>query len=250
MTNKIATKIKQNQAVGTFGKGNENSHAVNFNTSAGPDCSLKCRLNPNNRQTIARKLRGENVETCYAVRNENYRKNVKNLNRLRGKTNPVTILSYASVKLSKVCNSWVRFSTHGSLPMISRAKSTRGFIRALENFCERMQRNNNKIHLPIEEIGKARFYRDIVGKFGFIVRLSCQSETQALDKNNAHRSYVVGTREQSRAERKIAAYDFARKIRENGETAIVCPAIVSKAKCGDCTACASDKVAMVVYPLH
>jgi len=250
MTNKIATKIEKHQAVGMFGKGNDNSHAINFNTSAGADCSLKCRLNPNNKKTIARKKNGEAVETCYAVRNEAYRKNVGALNRLRGKTNPVTILNYATVKLSTVCNSWIRFSTHGSVPRISRAKKTRGFIRALETFCYRMRRNNNKIHLPIEEIGKARFYRSIVEKYGFIVRLSCQSESQAFDKNNGQRSFVVGTRKQSRAERETIAYDFARKIRANGETAVVCPAIVSTAKCGDCKACASDKVDMVVYPLH
>ena len=46
------------------------------------------------------------------------------------------------------------------------------------------------------------------------------------------------------------AFEKAKDYRTNGVNAKVCPAVSGSAKCGQCTMCADNDVAIIIYPMH
>lgn len=243
---RVSDWSKQYDILGTYGKAIAGSVSCNFGVSGGSNCHGGCPYKGS---------------LCYAKNTE------KRFDRreLRAKlarhehTSPVDILRRAKQevwsRLSRGVNvPWFRFSTNGSLPTHP-SKAFRAELRSLLGF---LRANDVPVHLPIETAGKARMYRRIVcGRA--VVRESCVSETRFVVASGAV-SYVAGTREMTRLERVTEARELCRARTEvAGRKCIVCPAVAArylngnkpsdKAKCGNCTACASASVD-VVYPLH
>ena len=91
-----------------------------------------------------------------------------------------------------------------------------------------------------------------------VVRRTSQSPTASrMLAERGSRAWVVarrihngGVRKSEVADNIALARDVAVVARKSGQTCIVCPAIASDAKCGQCTACANRAVDIVLYPFH
>jgi hypothetical protein len=248
--------------LGGFGKGVDGSVSINFGTSAGKNCSKRCRHRSDYKGPGA-------TGACYAEAIEKRPDRTQLLAKLkRHDKMPAAIVCGAALselqalELRGIVPPWVRFSTAGSLPMPGDV--TNAFRTQLRALVSWLVYYNIPVHLPIETNGKAEFYRSIVGD------LVCVRES--LQRVGSHKtavgavSWVAGDDiitgkaiflrriERARAECKERTAGTGRK-------AIVCPAIVASfkqrlgadhnplAKCGSCTACAVSTID-VCYPKH
>jgi hypothetical protein len=253
-----ALKVLADKPVlGRFDKALEGGRALNFGMSAGANCDSQCRYHPENKKSDA-------AGRCYAIRSENRFDRVQLLNKLMRHENadPAMLCRKALAELHVIYaggNSvpWFRFSTNGSVPPPK--KCTPAFRKAFLALLDYLDEQNIPVHLPVETRRKYRFYKKLVGP-RCVVRLSAGSEKDFLN-STVPVSYVGGVMDMNRKERITASKVVGRKrFDKSGRRAIVCPAVAdfflngtpharSKAKCGNCVACA-DPAVDVIYPLH
>jgi hypothetical protein len=251
-----------NAILGGFGKGVDGSVSINFGTSAGKNCSKRCRHRSD--------YKGANAtNACYAEAIEKRPDRTQLLAKLkRHDKMPAAIVCGAALSelqalhLRGIVPPWVRFSTSGSLPMPGDV--TNGFLTQLRALVSWLVSHDVPIHLPIETSGKAEFYRSIVGD------IVCVRES--LQRVGSHTTAVGAVSWVSGDDIITGKAIFLRRIERarkeckertagTGRKAIVCPAIVASfkqrlgtqpnplAKCGSCTACAVDTID-VCYPKH
>jgi hypothetical protein len=272
--------------LGSFSKGVENSAAVNFGLSGGANCETSCRHHPEHPNAIANPADG-----CYAWILEKRHDRVQLHNKLgRHERLPASVIAQrAHLELEREAlydkppRPWVRFSTGGSLPGRKKALRDSKFsaaFRALVEFAV-MRSGRDRIHLPVETAGKARFYRELVGDI-VTVRESLQTPNMCPATIATHKipagavSFTAGENEPAGPGRRLrvlaaATAAAAAWARRTGRKTIVCPAVrvsfLSRlkayrrgrtndqvaewragAKCGACRACALN--VDVVYPAH
>jgi hypothetical protein len=228
------------KVLGTFGKAVKNNRHLSFGISGGKHCEISC---------IHLK------KDCYAKKVENYRKNSVGAKQARHENiHPTNLCHLATYEVSTIDDGnldWFRFSTFGSVPkkQINKGKGFQNAIRGLVKAVKAKLSNPKNIHFPVESFNKARDYRNILKGLGVVVRQSLQSRKELKDyKGQA--SIVIGDWSQTPKQRAAEARQVASEQRDKGKTAVVCPAVVSTSKCGQCTACSSKSVDIVLYPLH
>lgn len=141
--------------------------------------------------------------------------------------------------------------------MPATVKNNKGFKQAFQGMLKEAVSANAKIHMPVESKQKHEFYQQLASEVSpeIVVRESCQSDTRMFKAKN-HRSRVIGEKGTPMVDRIKHCHEIAKEIRKGGETAIVCPAVKPRnyagkpTKCGDCRACSSKSVKLVIYPLH
>lgn len=212
-----------------FSKGIKESAALSFGLSAKSLCDSSCRMLKEG--------------FCYAEKPERlYKDYYTKLVRHR-KILPENLIRLAINEI-KPSLKWFRFSVSGSLPAKKSVKNWAAYSSALREFCTKLVSLNIKVHMPVESMGKARTYRALLGDL-ITVRRTVQTKA-ALLKAKDPVAYVVGdTPGKSELETRLLANEL-RKTR----SVVICPAIISDSKCGKCTACSSDKVDVILYPLH
>jgi hypothetical protein len=118
---------------------------------------------------------------------------------------------------------------------------------------------NNEFQLFVESPAKAKFYRSLFKQWGapYVVRESLQSLASVQRRKSGQQtSYIVGEDLTGYAPRIAEAHRLADAERAKGKTVVVCGKIRAasdprpKRKCGDCTACCSPVVDLVLLPKH
>lgn len=219
--------------ISRFGKGIKESAALSFGLSALSLCDKSCQM-------LKRGF-------CYAERPEKQYKNYYNKLIRNRRTKPENLIAEASLELDKLNLKWFRFSVSGSLPLSVTGEFKKGF-RLL---CEKLINKGVLIHCPVETYAKAKLYRSILVGLPIVVRRTIQTKRN-LFKFKDRAAFVVG--EKPGVHNLELANELAKKLRAN-KSVVVCPAVFKnkfgeKSKCGKCTACASDKVDLILYPLH
>jgi hypothetical protein len=261
----FALKVLPNKPVlGRFDKSVAGGMSVNFGMSAGKHCDVGCRYHPENPKSDA-------AGRCYAIRSEHRFDRVQLLAKLMRHENadPTLIARRALAELQVVYAGgnkvpWFRISTNGSVPQPS--ECTRDFRKAfveLLEFCDKM---NIPVHLPVETRRKYRYYKKLVGSL-CVVRLSAGSEKDFIVAKEpvsfvgGHMLWPGTKKRMTRPERVEESKRLAKlRMDHTGRKTVVCPAVAdyylnhrphaeSKAKCGNCVACAVPDVD-VVYPVH
>jgi hypothetical protein len=225
-------KEKEYPILGSFGKGVKGSYHLSFGMSAGKHCLTSCV---------------HYLKDCYAQKTERFRSALGRKQERHENTHPTLLVNKAimEVQNSKTPIPWFRFSSFGSAPNKPTARG-KGFIAAMVRLASLLDPRTT--HFPVESKTKAEFYRRILPAFTIRESLQSKNRLQDFDKQC---SIVVGKWEQTPKERADVARATAKDIkRTRGKTAVVCPAVVSDSKCGQCRACASPLVDLVVYPLH
>ena len=238
--------VKLNFPLGSLPIGTDNAVSCNFSASAGAssNCWKGC---------------GQFDNGCYAQNGENFRPKLKTSGQLR-ELHPVLVLNQARLEMRYRRNIWFRFSSRGSVPMVSKARKTAGFETAFKALILQLYESGSEVHLPVESLSKRIYYQalcDSVAPGFVVVRESVHSE-RVLWKRSTPRAFVVGGKGdgQSMPERIAQAYDLRDRLIADGVSAIVCGKVKPgrfkgrKAKCGDCKACAVDAVEVVLYPFH
>lgn len=244
--------------IGSFGKGVDGAISINFSTSAGRNCDPGCDV----------------IKICYADRIENRPDRAPLLAKLQRheQMDPAEVCGRALFEISELINRrryvpWVRISTAGSVPPPSAVTPQfRARFRALLAYCKRAR---IPVHFPLElgenDKRKVRFYRALVGDL-VTVRESVGTRHGRLRQQTGPASAVVDSPEHRPGKvyraRIEAAKQLASKLRASGKSCVVCPAVIAgfkkrmkgenpsaNAKCGSCTACATD-VDVILYPLH
>ena len=212
-----------------FKKGVKRSAALSFGLSAKSLCDKSCRMLKEG--------------FCYAETPERLYKHYHAKLVRHRKIRPENLVRLATSEIKPTLE-WFRFSVSGSVPTKSSVKNWAAYASALREMCEKLRSNRTNVHFPVESMGKARTYRKILGDI-ITVRRTVQSKA-ALLKAKDNVAYVVGDIPgKAELETKLLAAEL-RKTR----SVVVCPAIIGDSKCGKCTACASSKVDVVLYPLH
>ncbi len=220
--------------ISRFGKGIKESAALSFGLSALSLCDKSCQMLKKG--------------FCYAERPEKQYKNYYNKLIRNRRTKPENLIDEASLEVDKLPLKWFRFSVSGSLPL----KASRAFKKQFRLFCEKLVSKGVLIHCPVETYAKAKLYRSILAGLPIVVRRTIQTK-RGLSKFKDKVAFVVG--ERPGVHNLELAYELAKKKRKDGKSVVVCPAVFKnkfgeKSKCGKCTACASDKVDLILYPLH
>jgi len=156
----------------------------------------------------------------------------------------------------------MRWSVSAGVPMredFATVESWREFRAAFRAANVQAVESGADVHLPTESVRKARVLRRLLAGVGVVVRRSVQS-TRVSDLLRArdHRAFTVYApghkvtagqvgKLQKRANI-AAAHDLAREVRASGSSCVVCPYSASGRLCGDCRACASDRVDVVLFP--
>lgn len=219
----------------------ENSLALNFSRSGGADCDDSCALK---KSGICYAMASQRIYKALYAKLERHEKNgfewVINeaLHAIEGNPGDFEGLKF------------FRFSTHGTVP--NRSFSTSERI-ALTRFGDLLKGNNVLIHFPVETVEKYNRVMDC----GIQPRLSFQDRINGSLCSPLCSSVTAGVRRQAKLERIGEARKIAGFARKTGKRAVICPAIVSsfvkregKITCDQCRLCASDKVGMVIYPMH
>ena len=248
----------------SFGKGCDESIALNFDRSSGKNCSTRCR---HHKQSIRKNA----TFACYSTTSESFRPSVRDSLEKKGKMSPLEIVGLALIQLGELevflektgkRLKFHRFSAAGSVPKKSDipVHERKRFENILRLLCSRLVKLGVAVHFPVESREKFEYYNAIVGDL-VTIRLSLQDSESELSELRPC-SFVVG--EQFRSHNcksvKLTRIEYAReRARERylktGRKTIVCPAIVStflkKAPihCGTCDACANKNID-VIYPLH
>ena len=227
-----------------FSKGISGSIGLSFSESASEACDKGCRL----------------WDACYATRIERmytgYRAKLAR-HRRRG---PISVVREAIRTLPDRHIPWARLSVSGSLPACKdmSAKRWRIFGNDLRQFVIESLGKGALFHIPVESTRKARSYRAMLKGLKVVVRRTSQAPTiEKLVGESDIRSWVAASRihkgcvtKQEVTANIALARAVASRIRESGESCVVCPAIAGSSKCGKCTACASACVDVVIYPFH
>jgi hypothetical protein len=220
--------------IGTYGKGIAGSVTINFTVSGGKHCDDSCRL------------KGAG---CYAEQTGKVKPSIT-VNLEKKEANFSAYLSTLATPkgLEKIRNApWIRFAAFGSVPAPSSwTDDDRANLAKIAKAAEA----NGRYHFPIETVEKARALKAV----GFSrVRVSDGASVEAR-LNGFPVSVVVQGAKRAIGKNKRAhaapAFERAKEYRANGVNAKVCPAIVGSAKCGSCTLCADNNVAIVIYPMH
>lgn len=215
-----------------FSKGIKQSAALSFGLSAKTLCDKSCQM-------LKRGL-------CYAEKPElRYKDYYRKLIRHR-RMNPVSLLGGASKEVSGLSLKWFRFSVSGSVPSKHQVKNWNSYKGGFRLLCEQLLLRGVKIHLPVESMNKARSYRAILQGLPIVVRRTIQNKKE-LESFTDNCAYVIGEKPGNNS---AAAFTLAKELRQLGKTSVVCPAVIGDSKCGRCTACSSDKVDLIIYPLH
>jgi len=231
-----------------FSKAVPSHIGLSFSTSGEGDtsnCDSRCRL----------------LELCYAVRLERIYKTLNAKLSRHHRIGAIDLVAQALEALKDKPLKWARLSVDGSLP--KRGQFSREqwsiFSRLLRELVQRAIDLGASWHIPVESRSKARSYRAALKDLPVVVRRSDQSRTIAgLLKSDDCRSWVAvadelhsGCVTQDEKNRNTAyARQCAAQCRAAGQTAVVCPAVAGSSHCGDCTACASGLVDIVLYPFH
>lgn len=224
----------------TFGKGCDGSLALNACKGSGEFCSKTCPFNLNG------DVWKEGMPACYT---EGPQKMYKNLIPFLDKhqENFTGFLYGILANMDKLKKApWVRFSSFGSFPEQDQLNENhRNLLQEIAHQL-RDQIEAGKVHFPVETITKYHTY----SKLGFRARLSLATNQEQYE-TASRRACVVGSLKDHMTTRINQAKAKAKDLMKQGVKAIVCPAVGNKKiKCGNCTACGSDKVEMVVYPVH
>lgn len=219
----------------------ENAIALNFSRSGGTDCDNSCALKKSGacyamasqklyRSLHAKLEKHENNGFEWVLREA--------LNALEGNPGDFEGLKF------------FRFSTHGTVP--NREFSAAERI-ALTRLGDLLRGRGILIHFPVETREK---YSEVLA-CGIQPRLSFQDRINGSLSSPLCSSVTAGIRRQAKLERIGEAKKIAGWARETGKRVVICPAIVSsfvkregKITCDQCKLCASEKVGMVIYPMH
>lgn len=246
----MSKKRKQNSALRgsvftDFSKAVRRSFGLSFGPSAdNGDCD-PCRL----------------WECCYASRLERIYHDLNRKLKRHAIRGPTWVVNRALEQIPAEPIDWARLSVNGPLPRRSSIprRRWRVFVDRLRLLITTAQNLGAKWHIPVESMAKARTYRAALAGLGVIVRRTSQARSvRELMRSTDLRSWTVsdgpihaGGISKEALEANISkAYHAADQIRANGETCVVCPAICSDSLCGQCTACADERVRVVLYPFH
>jgi hypothetical protein len=272
-------------ALGSFSKGVDGAASLNFGLSGGANCEESCRHHPANYPAGV-----DRDGICYAKIVELRADRVQLANKLaRHEAAPASwIAGKALVELEREAlhdrpaRPWFRVSTNGALPKPAAAVADRLFIPRFRALLAFNRKRGTPVHLPVESLEKAAFYREHVGDLA-VVRESIQTPDMSPATIAKHAipagpvSFTAGEsvgKGKDKRKRILAAADAAAKAwtQLTGRKTIVCPAVrVSflsrtkagkagrspaeveawrkRAKCGSCTACALAHID-IVYPAH
>ena len=232
-----------------FSKGCPGSVAVNFSTSGGCNCDKACRFHPES-------VHPDATYSCYAARAERTtRPEAHTRYQRHERLGAAAVAAAAKVGLQKKRTRvpWLRISAFGSVPMPKDAKPA--FLAQMHEIFAWTASHGVKVHFPVESLKKTVFYRKHFPTI--VVRQSCQTLSEFMHADGPS-AYTAGTPAMTRVQRVWAAKYVARqRAKKSGRKTVLCPAIVAswanpgqtKAKCGNCTACAEHNVD-VVYCLH
>lgn len=223
-----------------FSKGIRQSRALSFAPSASFNCEKTCK-----------QIHG----ACYALQPEKQYRNYGRKLIRHALTPPANLVNLARYELTQTKKiKWFRLSVSGSVPSKGQVNKEQWgkFATSLRGIVQDLLSREVKIHFPVESFNKARTYRSILKGLPVVVRRTIQSP-KGLNSFNDHCAYVVG--DKPGIHNVSAAFKLADALRQEGKTVVVCPAIngvskFGKSKCGLCTACSSEKVSLVIYPLH
>lgn len=252
---KAKAKAKRARAYSVFTMFSKavNDHiGLSFSRSAGTkkersNCDPSCKL----------------WKACYASRIERVYKSLDAKLRRHYEMGPVGVLVRAIADLKPAPIRWARFSVDGSMPKLSTLpRNTRAvFRRLLREFIVQAQALGADWHIPVESVDKAREYRAALSGLGVTVRRTSQRDTLAqVLQSKDPRAWVCadpstgihnGCVTKSEEARNIEfVHECASVARAAGQSCAVCPAIWRDSKCGDCRACASGLVDLIIYPFH
>lgn len=219
----------------------DDSYSASFGNSGGRGvsfCDASCRL----------------WKLCYASKLETLRANVRNSLANALKAGAIPLLQSIMDKMPRRF-AWMRWSVFGSIPSSSDlGDKWPRFAAMFREANEMALESGAEVHLPVESKAKAKELRDVLSGLPIVVRRSDQSETvDGMLKATDPRSYVVGDikfrpSEADKARNLELATKAAKRVRATGQTAVVCP--YPRLKCGQCRACASPCVDVVIYPYH
>ena len=224
--------------LGKFGKGVKQSRQLSTARSATANCDPACNWFDNG---------------CYAARLDSglYPGLNAKLKRLE-RADDCRTFDQAGYEVSQLRHLvWFRFFALGAAPMPKKIRDNLRFWLALVRLCKVIRNkigSDRKIHFPVESYRKWRLYNAKLKSAGVVVRESLQDERR-LSSINHPCSIVIGRR-LPLADRPAACRETVQAVRDQGRTAIICPAVISDSKCGKCTACGDDRVDLVVYPFH
>ena len=226
------------KVLGVFSKGIPDSRTHNYSRSATSNCDKGCR------QLREKKCYAERIEKVYTTLGDRL---------LRHERIPPENLNYLAIaELNTIKRlDWFRFSAFGSVPKSKdyRRKAFRASMDKLFTALVKKIGRADRIHLPVESHAKAKAYREMADPHGICVRESLQSTSRLKDLRGPA-SIVVGTADQTPAERHKQVLKMATELRSKGLSCVGCPAVLRDSKCGQCTACADKRVDLVIYPLH
>lgn len=229
---------KAKPVLGNFDKGVKHSRQLSTARSARANCDPRCKWFENG---------------CYASRLDAglYPGLNRKLKRLE-RTDDCITFDRASYEVSRIrLLVWFRFYALGAAPMPDKVRKNPVFWRCLLRLCRTIigaVGSPRRIHFPVESFGKWRLYQSKLAPLGVTVRESLQDERRL--KTLSHPCSIVVGRELAKGDRPAAAIKLAETMRQQGHTAVICPAVIGDSKCGKCTACGDERVDLVIYPFH
>jgi hypothetical protein len=242
--------------LGSFSKALPGAVAINFSQSASTWCSDLCQ---------------HKRASCYAKNNEARKPSLQaNLSwKQDNQLEYLRAIIESPTHTARIRTApWVRLSAFGTVPPSEVLQASAPLTKAFRKLAKLLSPLAARVHFPVETADKFNAYRAL----GFHPRLSLQTQDpdEIADAVRAGIPVSLAVGDPSdKAPRwtlrnKERARSFARKLRAllPGKRVTVCPAILGRAKCGDCTACADPDIAgskglkgskgshVVIYPLH
>jgi hypothetical protein len=236
--------------LGSFSKALPGAVSINFSRSASAWCSDICQYKR---------------ASCYAKNNEARKPSLQaNLSwKQDNQLEYIRTLIESPTYTERISAApWVRLSAFGTVPPSAVLQASAPLTKAFRKLAKLLGPHASRVHFPIETADKFNAYRAL----GFHPRLSLQHQNpdEIVDMVRAGIPVSLSVGDPAdKAPRwtlrnKERARIFARKLRSSlpGKRVTVCPAILGRAKCGACTACADPDVAgskgshVIIYPLH
>jgi hypothetical protein len=242
--------------LGSFGKALPGAVALNFSPSASSWCSDFCQ---------------HKRASCYAKNNEARKPSLQaNLTwKQDNQLDYIRAIIESPTHTARVSAApWVRLSAFGTVPPSEVLQASKPLTKAFRKLAELLGPLASRVHFPVETADKLATYRAL----GFRPRLSLQTQDPDEIVDAVRAGIPVSLSVGDPADKapgwtlrnKDRARNFARKLRAllPGKRVTVCPAVLGRAKCGDCTACADPGIAgskglkgpkgahVVIYPLH
>lgn len=236
----------------TYSKGSEDALALNFGTSAGPNCWRGCAHH-------SKSTAKNPTHACYAENGEQRpdRQPLHAKLKRHDAMPPAQLCAAALLELQwlesrGILPDFVRFSGFGSVPMPEIARADKLFLAQFRALCKWLVDREIDVHFPAEGYLKTRFYRALVDDL-ICVRESAQTRERFIRAAGAV-SCVAGSMNDSVKERIRIAWEIAKaRTMASGRKCGVCPAITHRKKCGPkgvgCNMCSRPNMD-VVYPIH